>query len=217
MGRLSKEEQTEVVKAAQSGDMGALRTIAEEFSTYIKYVSNNVFLSYEQAGVDLSDVSKEDVSQSGFSGLFSAVNKYDSDSNAAFSTYAYSCIAGEIKEQLRFELSHLGITNADRVIESDSFDEDNGLAEYLESGEMSALDEMIKEDERNEVKEKLEKAFATLSGIEKKVLCMINGIDCEKTSNHKKIGRELGISEMMVRDAVKEAIRKMSIVLGERR
>lgn len=155
MGRLSKEEQTELVKSAQSGDMYALKRIAEEFSGFIKYVSNNVFSSYEEMGVDLSDVSGEDVYQSGFSGLFSAVNKYDSGSNAAFSTYAYSCIAGEIREQIRFELSRLGITNTERMIAAlvDFFFRDSYVWDevdtYFDEGKIaghiiSEFDELLK-------------------------------------------------------------------------
>lgn len=215
MGRLSKEEQLNLAKAAQLGDMSAFQKLVEELGAYVKYVANNIFAGYEENGIDLSDVSKEDVYQSGFFGLISAVYKYDSSFDVAFSTYAYSCIAGEIREQLKFELSHLGITNAKRIISRDSIDEDNGLAERLESMEPSVLEKMIEDDENNEAREKLTRAFADLSENEKKVLFMINGIDCDKTSNHKKIANELGISEMMVKDIINEAMKKISIALRE--
>lgn len=215
MGRLSKEEQAVLVKSAQLGDVSAFQKLVEELSPFVKYVENTILNGYEANGTELKDVSKEDIYLSGIVGLIKSVYKYDSSFDVAFSTYAYSFIAEEIRKQLGFELNRTGITGGGKGIAYTSIDEDNGLVEHLEAMEISTLDEIIGEYERNETRERISKAFESLTENEKKVLFMIHGIDCEKTSNHRKIAKELGISEMMVKVTINDAIRKISKAWGE--
>lgn len=214
MGRLSGDEQKELVMTAKTGDMVSFQILVEEMGPYVYYIAKKIFAGYEANGADLSDISKDDVYQAGFEGLISAVHKYDLGKGAAFSTFAYIFIEEEIKRQIRFELNTSGITKVDKFIAGESID-DNGLAERLEAIEPSTLEQMIEKDDRDEAKEKLSKAFASLSEKERKILFLINGIGCERTANHKKIASELGISEVMVRVMANEAIKKISNAMGE--
>lgn len=214
MNRLTKEEQADLVVASRSGDVDAFQKLIEELSPFVKYVERSILSGYEANGIDLSDVSREDINISGVVGLIKSVYRYDSSFDAKFSTYAYSFIAEEIRRQLDFELNHTGITGG-RDITGISIDEDNGLAESIEAMDDSALDNLIEECDNDEVGERIAEAFATLSGKEKKALFMIHGIDCEKTTNYKKIAKELGESDISVKAIVNNATKKISKALGE--
>lgn len=214
MNRLTKEEQADLVEASCSGDVNAFQKLIEELAPFVKYVENSILTGYEANGIDLSDVSREDINISGVVGLIKSVYRYDSDFDVKFSTYAYSFIAEEIRRQLDFELNHTGITGG-RDITGISIDEDNGLAESIEAMDDSALENLIEQCENDETREKIAEAFATLSENEKKALFMIHGIDCEKTTNYKKIAKELGVSDIMVKAIVNDATKKISKAFGE--
>lgn len=216
MERLSKEDQTELVKSAQSGDMSAFQKLMEELGAYVRYVAKKVFAIYEENGTGISDLSIEDVYQAGFYGLLCAINNYKPDQRAVFTTYAYSCIAGEVKAQIIFELNRLGITHADiKIIGESMDDEENGLANILISEQISALDEIMEKEEKSKTQELFTEAISALSEDEKKVLFMIHGIDHQKTSNHKKIAKELGLPEIMIKKTIVTAMNKISAALGE--
>lgn len=214
MNRLTKEEQADLVEASRSGDVDAFRKLIEELAPFVKYVENSILTGYEANGIDLSDVSREDINISGVVGLIKSVYRYDSSFDVKFSTYAYSFIAEEIRRQLDFELNRTGITGS-RDITGISIDEDNGLAESIEAMDNSILENLIEECENDEAGERIAEAFATLSENEKKALFMIHGIDCEKTTNYKRIARELGVSDIMVKAIVNDATKKISKALGE--
>ncbi len=216
MANLSKEEQDKLVFASQNGDIDSFSKLTQELIPYVRYVIKKVFVGYEEHGVDTSDLSYDDILQAGFLGLIGAVNGYKPDKGAAFSSYAYHGIEGAVKRQLSFELNRSGIKDFTRAITTISVDdEDNGLAETLVYDEINALDEIVNSEELQVEREKFKIAIASLTEEEKKILFMINGIDFEPTSNHKKIAKELGMSEIAVKKAISSATKKMTNALGE--
>src|SRR5829696_8040280 len=77
----------------ERGDRRALERI---FSMNVKILNHIV-----QRYVSSSNESYEDLLQVGYIGMMKAVNGYRLDSEAKFSSYAYSMIEGEIKHHLR--------------------------------------------------------------------------------------------------------------------
>jgi RNA polymerase sigma-B factor len=77
----------------ERGDRRALERI---FSMNVK-ILNHIVRRYASS----SDESYEDLLQVGYVGMMKAVNGYRLDSEAKFSSYAYSMIEGEIKHHLR--------------------------------------------------------------------------------------------------------------------
>jgi RNA polymerase sigma-B factor len=77
-------------------ERGDRRAVEQIFSMNVK-VLNHIVRKYFSS----SDESYEDLLQVGYVGMMKAVNGYKLDSEAKFSSYAYSMIEGEIKHHLR--------------------------------------------------------------------------------------------------------------------
>src|SRR5918993_1324384 len=77
-------------------ERGDRRTVERIFSMNVK-ILNHIVRRYASS----SDEPYEDLLQVGYVGMMKAVNGYRLDSEAKFSSYAYSMIEGEIKHHLR--------------------------------------------------------------------------------------------------------------------
>jgi RNA polymerase sigma-B factor len=77
-------------------ERGDRRAVERIISMNLK-ILNHIVRRYTAS----SDESYEDLLQVGFVGMMKAVNRYRLDSEAKFSSYAYSMIEGEIKHHLR--------------------------------------------------------------------------------------------------------------------
>src|ERR687890_344703 len=77
-------------------ERGDRRAVEQILSMNVK-ILNHIVRRYSSS----SDESYEDLLQVGYVGMMKAVNGYKLDSEAKFSTYAYSMIEGEIKHHLR--------------------------------------------------------------------------------------------------------------------
>src|SRR5215213_6911862 len=77
-------------------ERGDRRAVERIFSMNVK-ILNHIVRRYASS----SDESYEDLLQVGYVGMMKAVNGYRLDSEAKFSSYAYSMIEGEIKHHLR--------------------------------------------------------------------------------------------------------------------
>src|SRR5215211_6837533 len=77
-------------------ERGDRRAVERILSMNVK-ILNNIVRRY----VSSSDESYEDLLQVGYVGMMKAINGYRLDSEAKFSSYAYSMIEGEIKHHLR--------------------------------------------------------------------------------------------------------------------
>ncbi len=77
-------------------EQGARRAVEQILSRNVK-ILNHLVRRYASS----SDEPYEDLLQVGYVGLMKAINGYRLDSEAKFSSYAYSMIEGEIKRHLR--------------------------------------------------------------------------------------------------------------------
>src|SRR5918993_3920545 len=77
-------------------ERGDRRAVEQILSMNVK-ILNHIVRRY----VSSSDESYEDLLQVGYVGMMKAINGYRLDSEAKFSSYAYSMIEGEIKHHLR--------------------------------------------------------------------------------------------------------------------
>src|SRR5215208_5865346 len=77
-------------------EQGDRRAIEQILSMHVK-ILNHIVHRY----VSSSEESYEDLLQVGYVGMMKAINGFRLDSEAKFSTYAYSMIEGEIKHHLR--------------------------------------------------------------------------------------------------------------------
>lgn len=89
---MTREENLELVKAAQSGDGEALNTLVSENMGLCKSIA----LRFMNRGVEY-----DDLVQLASVGMIKAVRSFDSSFGTAFSTYAVPLIIGEIRRFLR--------------------------------------------------------------------------------------------------------------------
>ena len=87
-----REAFLERIRAAQSGDTEAEKTLLEENMPLVAAIARR----YRGAGID-----PEDLRQLGSIGLLKAIRRFDADLGVCFSTYAVPLIAGEIRRFLR--------------------------------------------------------------------------------------------------------------------
>lgn len=212
MSRLSYDEEKELIIKVRDGDREAFGFFIENYIEYVKYIARKNMLYHISSGYKFSN---EDIYQQGLVALIEAINKYSLDSTSKFSTYAFKWINGAVKEQIHFQLNRLGITETKYAVEGLSLDDDNGPSGILEDEDISVLDEIIRMEEILETKERIKQTIDLLTDTEKKVLYMVYGIACESTSNHKKIAKQLGLSEIEVKKAINSAMKKLKEAMEE--
>lgn len=92
--RVDNEQVLRLIKAYR--DRGDKRALERIFAMHGK-ILNHIVRRYSSAAED----SYEDLLQIGYVGLIKAVNGYRTDSEAQFSSYAYSMIDGELRHHFR--------------------------------------------------------------------------------------------------------------------
>jgi RNA polymerase sporulation-specific sigma factor len=88
----TKEDTYSLIREAQSGNEIAREQLIESNTGLVK----NIALKYINTGYEF-----EDLLQIGFIGLLKAVDRFDTNYDVMFSTYAVPMILGEIKRHLR--------------------------------------------------------------------------------------------------------------------
>lgn len=89
---VKKEDTYLLIKQAQQGDDAAREKIVEQNTGLVK----NLALKFVNSGYEL-----DDLLQIGFMGLIKAVDRFDTNFDVMFSTYAVPMILGEIKRYIR--------------------------------------------------------------------------------------------------------------------
>lgn len=91
-GPAMKEDTYRLIKEAQSGNEAAREQLIEQNTGLVK----NIALKFAGTGYEF-----EDLLQIGFIGLLKAVDRFNTEYDVMFSTYAVPMILGEIKRHLR--------------------------------------------------------------------------------------------------------------------
>lgn len=89
---IKKEDTYKLIAMAQSGDESAREQLVEQNIGLVK----NIALKYVNTGYEF-----DDLLQIGFIGLLKAVDRFNTEFDVMFSTYAVPMILGEIKRHLR--------------------------------------------------------------------------------------------------------------------
>ncbi len=89
---ISKEDTYELIRQAKEGDEAARERLVSQNTGLVK----NIALKFVGSGYEL-----DDLLQIGFIGLLKAVDRFNTEFDVMFSTYAVPMILGEIKRYLR--------------------------------------------------------------------------------------------------------------------
>lgn len=91
-----------LVLAAQDGDAGAIRRLAEQYTALIVSLSGRFYLGAHAL------LAREELIQAGYVGLLDAIAHYDIEKQTALSTYALSWILGEMRRTVKRSVEHAG-------------------------------------------------------------------------------------------------------------
>lgn len=81
-----------LISLARGGDRAAEQTLLERYAPMVKSIAARFFLS----GGD-----REDLAQEGMVGLCAAINNYNAEKGAIFSTYAYVCARNAVADAVK--------------------------------------------------------------------------------------------------------------------
>lgn len=174
-----------------------------EYQKYIESIVRKIVCKFNG-----TQFSEEDLRQRGWLELIKAAGRYDAESGAKFTTFAYKAVEEGMKEEAIFQINRSGVTGRKFFIAADSLsvDEENGVIEMLSEQAFLYSDG---ENEDRERAEQLRRDLQRLTENEKNVLYMAYGIDCDRCANPKKIARALDMSELEVKRAMESGKRKL--------
>jgi len=190
------------VTGKYSKELNRLETIrAMSMEDRLKVLAENnqrlVFKIASRYGYD------EDIVQIGNIGLLRAINTFDPDKGFQFATYASRCINNEILMSLRKINKYAVECSLEMILSIDSQGNELTLVEVL--GEE---DNNLAQMEKDEEIQGLISAIDRLSVRERKLICLLYGIGCER-KNQKEVGTLIGVSQSNVCRLEKTILEKL--------
>ena len=215
---LSTEEEKELFERIREGDQQALESLMEAYVGYVRWIlryTRTLYLS-DHEDKRVNELQKpeceDDLYQAGCLALLKAIQKYDPNRGAKFSTYAYKWIQRGVENEIKFQLNRLGIKgdNGFESKKSISLSEEEYIVEMIPDDGETALDILIDREENDDQMKEVARKMLSLTKEERTVLFMVYGIDGERVTNHKRIGNELGMTEIQVRIIYETAMKKIN-------
>lgn len=149
---------------------------------------------------------KEELYDLGLIGLTKAINTYNNDKGIRFSTYAYTCIQNEIKQELRKEN---GIKRKANNCTISLNKEINCANDNIELQDLIQSNTNIEEEyEKKETIKELYININKLNKREKKLICYYYGINCDK-KNQEELSIMYNISQAQVSRRIKAILKKL--------
>ena len=182
---MTKEQELQLIKAAQNGDVDAENAVAVSYMNLAKSIARSF-------GV-MADA--DDLAGYGMLGLMRAIRTYDENGKASFKTYASTCIRNAIVDALR--KPNLDEVNIDEV----------ALPESMQTAVQDPEDIFIE----NETSALLFDAItALLTPVELAVLKL--HLEC---LSYSEIAKELGIEQKKVDNTIYSAKKKIKKLLKD--
>ena len=177
-----EDETAKLIAKAQKGDDSALDAIVSANIPLVKYVVSKRRYQGEY----------EDLVQTGALGLIKAVLRFDPDQGAEFSTFAYSCISGELLNAVK--------RDSPRAVISLDAPEAKGLLSACES-----CSTVYRETDRAENRLLTEQLLSSLPERERELIELryFSGLSQKQT------GSRLGLSQPQVSRLEKRAINQL--------
>jgi RNA polymerase primary sigma factor len=195
---ISSEEQLELVKLAQKGDLDARNKLIE---CNLKFVAATA-REYINDRVELFDLI-----QSGVDGLMYAIKKFDFSHSTCFLTYAVYWIEQYIQKSVRSFGREISVT----LLNAHKNDYEDDVQDVI-STYTSDEPGMIQQEQSyrtHEHKEMVKKMMAILNPREKEILTMYYGLDNTKKLSMNEISEYMGLSSERTRKIKEGAIHKI--------
>lgn len=190
--RKKKVSDTELLKAAQSGDGRAIEELLRRYSDVVKSCARGFFLLGGET---------EDLIQEGMIGLYSAIVEYrDKEDGSSFKNFAYLCVRRKIIDAVKRAASKKNSPLND-CVSADCVDG------WLVYSAFNPEDSLILNDERRELRQEMSRV---LSDFEYKVFNLYlegasNAQICEVTGkSEKSVSNALQRSKSKLQDVFKK-------------
>ena len=197
---LDKDEEIELVKLCQLGDINARNKLIEHNLRLVVFIAKK----YETKLDTL-----EDLVSIGSIGLIKGINTYKIDKNIRLATYASRCISNEILMYLRKNKKRVGDISFEEALSFDS--EGNEL--HLEDIIGTSEDITYKEYERLTNIKLLKETIDELNPRDKKIMIMRYGLYNTKEYTQKEVASILGISQSYISRIEKKVIKRLKLHL----
>ena len=197
---LEKDEEIELVKLCQLGDINARNKLIEHNLRLVVFIAKK----YETKLDTL-----EDLVSIGSIGLIKGINTYKIDKNIWLATYASRCISNEILMYLRKNKKRVGDVSFEEALSFDS--EGNEL--HLEDIIGTSEDVTYKEYERLTNIKLLKETIDELNPRDKKIMIMRYGLYNTKEYTQKEVASILGISQSYISRIEKKVIKRLKLHL----
>lgn len=197
---LEKEEEIELVKLCQLGDINARNKLIEHNLRLVVFIAKK----YETKLDTL-----EDLVSIGSIGLIKGINTYKIDKNIRLATYASRCISNEILMYLRKNKKRVSDVSFEEALSFDS--EGNEL--HLEDIIGTSEDVTYKEYERITNIKLLKDTIDELNPRDKKIMIMRYGLYNTKEYTQKEVASILGISQSYISRIEKKVIKRLKLHL----
>lgn len=197
---LSKEEEVELVKKSNTGDLNARNKLIEHNLRLVVFLAKK----YDNTIYDL-----EDLVSIGTIGLIKGVKTYKLSKNIKLATYASRCIDNEILMFLRKNKKRMSEVSLEDSINFDS--EGNELKlEDVYGTEEDMLEKLI---QNKDDKKLLEKEISKLSSRDKNIIEERYGLFGKKELTQKELASKLDISQSYISRIEKKVVRKLKAIM----
>jgi RNA polymerase sporulation-specific sigma factor len=186
----------ELCKIAASGDRMAEEVLVVRYHRLVRICCRPLFL----AGGD-----NEDLLQEGMVGLLKAIREYDSNQDAAFSTYAEVCIRNRLFSAIKAAQRNKHCPLNDSVPFETPFFERNPDRLFHPNSQFAQANPEDLIISREDLRERMDKLSGQLSDFEANILSLyLNGL------SYSEMGNQIGKSTKSVDNAVQRIRRKLA-------
>lgn len=156
-----KENDNELLFMIRDGNEQATDYMVSKYKHIIEVVINKLKVQNQIIGLEETDLYQE-----GMIGLLNAIDSYDQNKEAIFTTYAFKCIENKIYSALRKSTNQKNKNLNDSVSLDSVIDEDSNQSLYDIIGSGDIMDKVISEEN---ISEAIEFGRNNLSGLALKV------------------------------------------------
>jgi RNA polymerase primary sigma factor len=207
---ISREDETQLIQAAQAGSLKARNTIIESNLRFAVQVARQ----YQGMGLEM-----EDLIAFANIGLFEAVDRFDTSKNVKFITFAVWYIRAELQKALNDLSRTVRIPSHRTATEeystksiSTPVGDDENKETYADR--YLAADEVRSSRDRADLQFDIDRALAQLKPKQEEALRRNYGLGFEYAQSMEQIGEEMGITNERARQLVRQAEEALASLPG---